>query len=46
MKLEQRVDTLRYIIKQTNDAPSNVFISGDSANDNMALAMLSYLSAK
>ncbi len=42
-QLQQCVEALRYIVVQTGRSPSNVFIGGDSAGGNLALAVLLHL---
>lgn len=43
-QLRQAAEALRYILADTGRPPSNVFIAGDSAGANLALAVLSHLS--
>lgn len=43
-QLRQCVEALRYIVIRTGSLPSNVFIGGDSAGGNLALAVLLHLS--
>lgn len=43
-QLDQAVDALRYILKDTKRSPSNVFLGGDSAGGNIALSVLAHLS--
>jgi hypothetical protein len=42
-QLRQCVEALRYIVIRTGRLPSNVFIGGDSAGGNLALAVLLHL---
>jgi acetyl esterase/lipase len=43
-QMRQSVEALRYIIKDANRAPANVFIGGDSAGGNLVFTVLSHLS--
>jgi len=43
-QLRQAAEALRYILAETSRPPSNVFLAGDSAGGNLALAVLSHLS--
>lgn len=43
-QLRQAAEALRYILAETDRSPSNVFLTGDSAGGNLALAVLSHLS--
>ena len=42
-QLRQAVESLRYILNETNRDPSNVMVGGDSAGGNLALAVLLHL---
>lgn len=43
-QLTQCVDALRYIIREAGFAPRNVFLGGDSAGANVAMAVLAHVS--
>ncbi|KAJ5682501.1 hypothetical protein N7462_005666 [Penicillium macrosclerotiorum] len=44
IQLQQAVGALRYILTETDRAPANVIVGGDSAGGNLAMAVLLHLS--